>query len=70
MWRVVGLAGCLAGGPVHAAVVPAAGPACVADRVESCLATMKNVFATPELTKQYCMKAAQKACEPETRDDN
>lgn len=63
MWRIVGLAGCLACGPVHAATAEA--PSCVAGRVESCMATMKNVFATPELTRQYCMRAAQQACESE-----
>ena len=62
MWRIVGLAGCLACGPVLAA---APGPACVASQVEGCIATMKNVFATPGQTREYCVKAAQKACEPD-----
>ena len=67
MWRVVGLAGCLACGAVPAlAATP--GPACVANQVEGCIATMKNVFARPEQTRAYCEKAAQKACEPETQE--
>ncbi len=65
MWRIVGLAGCLACGPALAATP---GPACVASQVEGCIATMKNVFATVEQTRAYCVKAAQKACEPEAQE--
>ena len=63
MWRIVGLAGCLACGPVPVlAATP--GPDCVVSQVEGCITTMKNVFARPEQTREYCEKAAQKACEP------
>ena len=68
MWRIVWLSGWLACGSAHAAEMTEAGPACVAGRVESCIATMKNVFATPELTRQYCVKAAQQACEPQAQE--
>ena len=71
MWRIVGLAGCLACGALVPARVTAAtpGPDCVASQVEGCIATMKNVFATPEQNRAYCVKAAQKACEPKAQED-
>lgn len=66
MWRIVGLAGCLACGPVLAAEQAPA--ECVPSHVESCVATMKNVFGTPEQTREYCTRAAHKACEPAAPD--
>ncbi len=66
MWRIVGLAACLACGPALAAQPEPA--ECVASHVESCVATMKNVFGTPEQTHEYCVRAAHKACEPEAPD--
>ena len=66
MWRIVGLAGCLACSAVAVAATP--GPACVAGQVEGCVTTMKNVFATPQQTRAYCEKAARKACEPDQQD--
>lgn len=68
MWRIVGLAGCLACGPAPAVLAAAPVPECVASHVESCVATMKNVFATPEQTREYCTKAARQTCEPEAKD--
>ena len=67
MWRIVGLAGWLACS-VAAAAAATPGPACVAGQVEGCIATMKNVFATPQQTRDYCEKAARKACEPDPKD--
>ena len=64
MWRVVGLAGWLACGTASAA----SGPTCVADKVEACMKTMKNVFSTEEQTRAYCTKAARQSCEPEAQE--
>jgi hypothetical protein len=65
MWRIVGLAGWLAYGTALAATP---GPTCVADEVEGCVKTMKNVFSTVEQTRAYCTKAARKTCVPETQE--
>ncbi len=65
MWRIVGLAGWLACGTALAATP---GPTCVADKVEACMKTMKNVFSTAEQTRAYCTKAAQQSCGPEAQE--
>lgn len=49
--------------PVAALATDPAPASCVAQKVEPCVATMKNVFSTVEQTRAYCTKAAQQSCD-------